>query len=373
MLALLLTALAEAQDPLLWGTLDPGPYAVGFRSSMVLDGSRKYDGKARPILLDIWYPASKTLDAPIVYEEYLRVPAVSAHPWFKDRLESFIREVVSDDLFHKKIEALNNDERAAFEKLLATRTAARRDAAHLPGPFPVVLYHSGAAGSSEDNSVLFEYLASHGYVLVSSAFESPFPRFVGNNIGGIKVSGPDLDFIAQQAHRWPYADAVQLAAIGHSAGAQNMLQWIGSRKCPALAFVSLDTTLEYSPEDFQGHKLVRDAIQKLTPPRIPVLLFAQTRKKPRFSTFDRYLREAPRYEAEAAEVSHDDFLTHGFLGRALMQTPNAEKVRHGYEEICRTIRAFLDASLRADAQAAHSLEQSDPSSPVSIRYRPVER
>jgi dienelactone hydrolase len=297
---------------------------------------------------------------------------VNAHPWFRGRLETFVRDVVCDDLFHRKSEAaLNEVERAAFDRLLATPTAALLDATPDKGPFPVVLYHSGSGGSFEDNSVLFEYLASNGYVVVSSAFQSVSPKFIGNNVGGIERSGPDLDFIAQHLRKLPYADGSKVAAIGHSAGAQNILQWIGSPKCPARAFVSLDTTLEYTPEDFKGHKLVRNAMRKLIPPRIPVLLFARAMSEPRFNTFDRYLRDAPRYEAEVADVHHDDFLTHGYLGRALMRSPDAEVVRRSYEEVCRTIRTFLDASLKADTQSAHSLEQSVSTSPVLIRYKPA--
>jgi hypothetical protein len=367
---LVFAALAHAQDPLLWGKLEPGPYAVGFQSSITLDGSRKYDrSEARPILLVVWYPVPSTPDAGLAYARYLRVPDVSAHPWFRGRLENFVRDVVSDDLFHKKEAALNRDERAAFDKLLGTRTAAHLDAAPAQGPFPVVLYHPGAGGSFEENSVLFEYLASHGYVVVSSAFQSPFPEFIGNNIGGIERSGPDLDFIAQQTRQWPNTNTAKLAAIGHSAGAQNILQWIGSPKCPARAVVSLDSTLEYNPEDYDMHKFVRDAMSKLTPPRIPVLLFAQARQEPRFSAFDRYLRYSPHYEVEVAELRHDDFLTHGYLGRMLMEMSSAEVVHRGYEEVCRTILAFLNASLKADSQAARSLQRSTPSSIVSIRYK----
>ena len=278
---------------------------------------------------------------------------------------------MSDDLFHRKTEAaLNQDERAALDKLLATRTKAHLDAAPAQGPFPV-LYHSSVGGSFEHNSVLFEYLASHDYVVVSRASQSPVPKSIGNNLGGIERSGPGLDFIAQQTRQCPHADTTKLVAISHSAGAQNILQWISSPKCTARAFVSLDTTLEYKPEDYKGHKSVRDAMRKLTPPRIPVLLFARARLKPCFSTFDLYLREAPHYEAELAELSHDDFLPHGYLSRVLMQVPNAEAVRRSYEEVCRTIRTFRDASLKADTQASRSLEQPALSSPVSIRYKPA--
>jgi hypothetical protein len=352
----------------LWGNLDRGPNLVGFRSFISLDGSRKYGGKTRPILFDIWYPASEAHTATLSYERYLQVPDVPVHPWFRKRLQDFIRGVVIDDLFHKRESALNEDERSAFRKILATPTGAHLDALPLPGRFPVVLYHSGAGGSFEDNSVLFEYLAGHGYVVVSSAFESPFPRFVANNMGGVERSGPDLDFMAQKAREWSYADAGKLAAIGHSAGAQNILQWIGSPTCPARAVVSLDTTLEY-PSGYEANKYLRAQLEKLTPPRIPVLLFAQARLNPQFTVFDTYLKSAPHYEAQAAELNHADFVTHGYVGRTLTHSENAEKVRQSYEEVCRTILAFLNASLQNDARAAASLQQSIPQSPVAVRYQ----
>ena len=287
----LLAARCPAQDPFLWGNLDRGPNLVGFQSFISLDGSRKYGGKTRPILFDIWYPASDAHTATLNYEHYLQVSDVPVHPWFRKRLQDFIRGVVIDDLFHKRESALNAVERSAFRKILATPTGAHLDALPLPGLFLVVLYHSGAGGSFEDNSVLFEYLAGHGYVVVSSAFESPFPRFVANNMGGIERS-PDLDFMAQKAREWSCADAGKLAAIGHSAGAQNILQWIGSPTGPARAAVSLDTTLEY-PRGYEANKYLRAQLEKLTPPRIPVLLVAQARLNPQFTVFDTYLKSAP--------------------------------------------------------------------------------
>jgi hypothetical protein len=366
-LALTVAVLAHAEDPLLWGRLEPGPNGVGYRSFIELDGSRKYDGKARPILFQVWYPAFGPDTPGIPYEQYLRVPNVSAHPKFRARLEQFVRDVLADDLFHEKTEAaLNNEESTALRTLLSTRTAAHLEATPLPGPFPVVLYHAGAGGSFADNSVLFEYLASNGYVVVSSAFESQVPELVANNRGGIERSGPDLNFLARLAHEWPYADSSKLGAIGHSAGAQLLLEWIGSPKCPAKAIVSLDTTIEYHPE---LHKYMRERMSKLPPPRIAVLLFAQARLNPDFSPYDRYLGQSLRYEAQADEVSHDGFVTYGFLGRTLTRDPNAGAVRRSYEAVCRTIRAFLDASLRSDVEAAQALEHADPSSPVKIQYR----
>jgi len=371
LLGLVLAAgLAAAQDPLLWGGLERGPHGVGFRSFVALDASREYGGKARPILFEVWYPASVVEGPGLEYERYLRVPDVPVHPRFRGQLEEFVRGVVADDLFHaKSAAAMKDGEREAFARLMALRTGAHEDAAPAVGPFPVVLYHPGAGGSFEENSVLFEYLASYGYVVVSSAFESPFPKFIANNMGGIERSGPDLDFLAREARRWRYADADKLGAIGHSAGAQNLLLWIGSGKCPARAVVSLDTTLEYSADRYEVHKYMRDAMKKLRPPRIPVLLFAQARLHPNFSPFDDYLRWAPRYEAEAAVLSHADFVAHGYLGRALMGTADGEVVWRSYEEVCRTVRLFLDVSLKGDAGAGRALGEFGASSPVTIRHR----
>jgi hypothetical protein len=358
--------LAQAQSPLLWGHLQPGPNPIGYRSFVGLDASRKYDHKARPILFEVWYPA-KPVDGPgFRYERYLRVPDATGHPRFRVRLEKFVRDVAADDLFHRKTEsALVNGERTAFRMLLETLAAAHLDAAPLPGPFPVVLYHPGAGGSFEENFVLFEYLASFGYVVVSSAYESQNPKLVGNNQGGIERSAPDLEFLAHEARGWPYADTLKLAVVGHSAGAQVLMEWVAAPNCPAQAFVSLDTTIEYHPE---LHKYMREQMAKLPPPRIPILMFSQARLKPDFSPFDHYLSQSPHYEALAEDVEHADFVTHGFLGRTLTHQPNAEAVRRSYEGICRTIRAFLDARLRGDVEAARWLEKSDAAFPVRLRY-----
>lgn len=369
-LAALTLAVAYAQNPPLWGDLQAGPYGVGFKASVAFDSTRTYgDAQHRPILLSVWYPALPTPGAGFAYEQYLRVPDVIAMPSFRVRLANFTRQVVCNNLFHKPETALSDDERIAFRTALSTPTAAHADASPVPGPFPVVLYHSGAAGSFEENFVLFEYLASHGYIVVSSAFQSPSPKIISNHIGGIERSGPDLDFIHKQAQRWLNADQTKLAAMGHSAGAQAILQWIGSPNCPARAFVSLDTTMEYD-ELAKYHRHLRNAIARLTPPRIPVLLFARANPKPSFSAFERYLRHAPRYEAVAADLRHDDFLTHGFLGRLLTHASNAEAVRTSYEEVCHSIRLFLDAAFKGGPSGAFGPNTIDSNSRVYVRYKP---
>ena len=81
-----LGASARGAGPPDWGTLTPGPYTVGFRSSWRLDPSRAYNrvfhdkstyssGKSpRPILINMWYPAlpATHLD-PMLHRGYLDI------------------------------------------------------------------------------------------------------------------------------------------------------------------------------------------------------------------------------------------------------------------------------------------------------------
>jgi len=62
----------------------------------------------------------------------------------------------------KEFEQLNDEERAAWDALLATPVFATQNVAPAPGKFPVVIYHAGLGGTFDDNAVVYEYLASHG-------------------------------------------------------------------------------------------------------------------------------------------------------------------------------------------------------------------
>ncbi len=358
----------DAQERLLWGELDAGSYTVGYRMFFEVDGSREYDGKAgRPVLFQVWYPAAATEAVRLRYGTYFDVPPADVHPQLGSRLRRFARDVACKDLFGRESESLLRPaERRAFDRLLKTRTAAVANAREAPGKFPVVLYHPGSGGSFEENSLLFEYLASFGYIVVSSAFQSPLTDSVSNSVGGIERSGPDFAFLLDHMRSWPNADTTRPAAAGHSAGAQAILQWMGTSRCPLSAAVSLDTALEYD-EFLNLHRMLLDSLSKLIPPKIPVLLLARTQPKPRFSAFRDYLRHAPRYEGTVADVKHDDFLTHGFLGRALRGSRQAAMVRRSYEDVCRTVRSFLDSVFDARTGSA-ALPEQPPSSRVTLRY-----
>ena len=193
--------------PPFWGKLAPGPYAVGFRSLWQLDYSRVYNtvfddkttyaaGKApRPILVNIWYPAEPSDDiTPMQHGDYLKIQTEDPRlARFADKLIDFERGIVCKEIMRKTVAMLTDDERARFERFWETPTACRRGAPPLDARFPLVLYHSGAQGSFEENSVFCEFLASHGYVVMGSAFQEVTGQTLA--VDGRDGSTRDFDFL----------------------------------------------------------------------------------------------------------------------------------------------------------------------------------
>jgi tetratricopeptide (TPR) repeat protein len=367
---------AEAQEQLFWGSLKPGPHVPGFRAFYELDHTRQYDPeyvadpqrppapRPRPILIGIWYPAHATRAKPIVYRQYLDITTEDARAAsFAGRLAPFMRDVVCDETIGKKLKSLTPEQTAAFERLLASRTFAFMDAPAIEGRFPVVIYHPGLGGSYEDNSVLFEYLASQGYVVLSSAYPKADASIM-NIDWDLARSLRDMEFLAHHARGLPFADVDRLAAMGHSYGAQAALAWRAEPASAVRAVISIDSTVENVGIDWPGFaKLKAFLHDRRGNLQVPMLRFASARNKPNFATLEPYLKFAPRYEATVASLDHDDYLTHGAIRPALLpeRWPNAKKakaLRVSYDRVCEHILQFLDASLKQRTEAREFLHRS---------------
>lgn len=372
----LLASPAIAQEPILWGRLKPGPYAVGFRALYQLDLARQYDpeyvadpnhppaARPRPILVCLWYPAQRTQAEPIAYRQYLEIsssdPAAAS---FAKRLMPYIRDVVCEETIGKNLESLSAGEAAAFERFLKLKTFAVKDAPAANGRFPLVIYHPGLGGSYEDNSVLFEYLASHGYAVVSSAY--PMASATKLNIDwDLKRSFRDMEFLARHAGNLPFVDGGCIADMGHSYGAQAALAWCAEPSSALRAAVSIDSTVENVGIDYAGFAPLKKHFDanKLKP-RTPTIRFASRENKPKFDTLERYLKFVPRYEATVASLEHNDYLTHGAIRPALMpdkfpDRKKAQALRTSYDRVCEHILNFLDATLKQKAGARQFLQKS---------------
>lgn len=366
---------ALAQDPLLWGSLKPGPYGVGYRKLYQLDHTRQYDPdystdptklpahKPRPSLICVWYPAKKTGAGPMEYRRYLDVSSDDARiAPFAKRLSRHVVAAVSEGTVGKEPVNRTPAETAAFERLLATKTFAVKDAPPAEGRFPVVLNHAGLGGVADDNSVLFELLASHGYVVLASAYPNYYAE--GVRIGSdLHTSFRDLEFLSRYARELKFADADRLGAMGHSWGATAVLHWAALPDSPLRALVTLDSGFEYiSIEDTGVEMLINHMKANKGNIRAATLRFAgRATLKTNFDFLEPYLKYAPDYQAAVASLTHNDYLTHGAIGPALLpeKWPDPKGARRtSYDRICRHVLLFFDATLKQRTAARKALEKS---------------
>jgi len=355
-----------------WGELKPGRYPVGFRSLYQSDIARSYDTdypaagstplkKPRPIFLAIWYPAAVLHDNAMLYRDYFRaVSADSPAAGFAQRLRKFTRDMACEYMLGKKFEQLTSEERADWDALLATPVFATQDVPAAVGKFPVVIYHPGLGGTFDDNAVACEYLASQGYLVLSSAYEAADSSSL-NIDGDLATSLDDLQFILRYAATLPFADTSRVAAMGHSYGAQAMLAWRARPNSPLDAVVSLDSTVEYHPLD--DTPTFKAALEPNRDSAVPVLMFADSRRQPRFEVFDPYLAFAARYEVTVDGMEHNDFVSQGAIRKD-------DSVHRNYQAICVVISRFLNAYLKGDAQALASLRNPPAEGgPLQVRYK----
>src|SRR4029077_9983805 len=95
--------------------------------------------------------------------------------------------------------------------------------------------------------------------------------------------------------------------------------------------------------------------------RAPSLRFASKEREAKFDYLEPYLKYTPHYEATVIALKHNDYLTHGALGPALMpeKWPDAKKARRlSYDRVCEHVLYFLGATLNRQAAARASLARS---------------
>src|SRR5262245_41320014 len=373
--------LAAAQSPPLWGKLLPGSYKVGFRTVWQLDYSRRYNttfadkttyapGKApRPILINIWYPANAGGNGQTMrHRDYLDVR--SAEPSlakFSGALADYELGIYTQEIQGKPGKEPLDRGRRFLDQLLNTPTPCVRDAAAAEGQFPLVIYHAGAGSTFDDNSVLCEFLASHGYVVFGSAFQEP--SGASFNVDGRHTSARDMQFLIGYAKQLPNVDWNHVGVIGHSAGAHATLMYRAQADCLADAVVSLDTTQDYySAADLRWEELCTTVGKNRKNMTGPLLMVANPHAY--FQLADS-LALAPRFYLNFKDLDHNNLgsqssMTGKLRPRLRFPTaagadggpPNAEEVKErtrltavksAYESLCTYILHFLDAELKGDA------------------------
>ena len=283
------TAIADKLDQL-YSQLTWGEHTVGFRYENVRDYNRTFSrlrntsGElsasqvARPLQIGIWYPAS-------VGDNVERL--------------SFLDYVVLDEIAGKSESPEERDYEEAKSKYLnADLWTGQRDSevlkenlslelrAHLNAPpvaefrFPLVVFAGHEFFGLSSNAILHEFIASHGYVVVSFKNKTIYPG-AQNFKQHVNATAHDVRFVKRFAEGLDNADPEKMAIAGNSLGALSIFDvaldiWspYKGRDYPFKGMVSINGEIgsKYNP-DYIGTSLPRLKIGTIADFNIPLLHF----------------------------------------------------------------------------------------------------
>lgn len=225
-----------------------GRYKVGFRAFHKYDYSRSVpdsqsiflktplENLARPIQICVWYPAEVEKDTiPMPYKDYVYLMATEFDFSYQgDPMEHpFVKERVLDNPSFRE-EQVN--------AVLQATSTVFKNAPQVSGKFPVIVYSPGGFGSSFENATLFEYLASHGYIVAaypSTPIDQPPSDQPGLGSWLFDARARDLQFVIAFMHTFPEVDMDKLALMGFSLGGASIVS-VASRDIRIKAVVSID-------------------------------------------------------------------------------------------------------------------------------------
>ena len=347
--------LSHAQTSLEAIDLEYGEYNVGFRHYTAIDSTRTYRTHNefnnrfiyRPIPISIWYPAQAqpSNKEPLVVLDYLQV-LKEEEEW-----ENLPNEFLMDWFPY----LWNTPENNAH---LPEKALAFAEATPLSGQYPVIVYAPSYQASSMENFALCEYLASNGYVVISSPSRGTNTRWLeGASVKDMETQSRDFEFLLREIHQYPFINTDQIGLMGFSfGGLSNALTAMKNQ--PIDVVVSLDGTERYNYE-----VLSKSAYFDLDRFDMPYVHFAQKnipqevmtaenlpdRLNSEFQLFDS-LDYSQVHSYKFHDLTHSYFSSFGvlFANRDKRQDKSDDLIMKSYKILCEHALQYLNAFLKKD-------------------------
>jgi predicted dienelactone hydrolase len=174
--------------------LSAGPFPVGVTTAVFVDPGRTdaFTKQPRTLVTEIWYPAT---------DDARRLP--------KNKYSDFIPGGVTPEI-DELIKKTYKMSAAEIDKIYWNE--AYRNAGVRNGRFPLVVFSHGNGGSRNQNTFWCDYLASHGYIIVSADHTGnarytiidgkPIPFQASERTNSAKDRPLDVSFLLDQMIRW---------------------------------------------------------------------------------------------------------------------------------------------------------------------------
>jgi hypothetical protein len=382
LLVCLVPALVQAESAPLWGDLQPGPYAVGYRTWERYDRARTFQAKrdyfgnvlegerARPVQVCIWYPAKPPAGTPVVVmSDYAFSPP-----------ENMDFYGVLSRVQNREIRFLHgllmNDQSAVLE-VLSTDMAARRDVVAAGGRHPVLLYHADVNSGIDQNAVLCEYLASLGFVVAATHSLGAKAVEAQPTSADLESMTGDLAFVAAEVRSLDFTDPDRMGVLGCGTGAIPALL-LGLRNTNVDALALLDAPMV----DPQALDVVKgDAFFDPVNLTVPVLSIHRSAEEGSAGSILDDMEYAPVYSLGIQDIGAMGLSTYALIHPLLMSAGDEDGDRRveDYARCCECVGLFFTGHLKDAAGDPGRLEDPvsglgfDPSSTVFSYRAAVQR
>jgi hypothetical protein len=361
--------------------IDLGEFQINYDDTVINDyeipyNQFGYSGDA-PLFVQVWFPAqTKKSSKYLKFGDFVinDVPS-SLAPVYKELQNQMDQIVIRDGIAYnaetdEPIPYAENVKTQMLERLKRIETRSIR--ASLPSQldYPVIVYHHGSQGLSNENSIMAEYFASMGYIFISANFHLPYE----NTQYGLLP----YQIEKENKHNQSSAKALlnfakslspenQLFYIGHSWGAQEGWCFLNDPTC-VNGFVSMETTIEYWSDTLKIKETwpyVYDAIKtKNNLFSTPILTFAAVEEGLTFEFFEGINSE------ETICASYKNFFAHNsytsmylmryFLSREINQPDSGFLLTQieGYIAHLKLIYMFTESILNDEGLVLSNFRES---------------
>ncbi|GEM_PF-4896322 len=243
---------SNGQQSKYWGQLVKGEFEVGYQDTVLLNYDQNYSlGEytgPKPYFVNIWFPTNSKLGKKIVYNDYLKLTSPAGIESLTDsigqvQMASFINWAVTYNLDLWENDSLTDSKIGLAKKMLQQRLDVFKTSKYPVAHYPTIIYHHGNGGIPFENSVLFEFLASHGFVVISADYHWPNLRERSYTHESNR-SLEDVDFIAGFSNTLPFTDRHNTTYIGHSWGGGVALRLNQKGNVNFKRYIIFDSTLE---------------------------------------------------------------------------------------------------------------------------------
>lgn len=300
-----LISTVHSQNSFINKDLQRGNYDVGFRRIFKIDRSRVWprspyldslEGNVnRPIRIDVWYPANKNNSEEMLFEEYVYPNTESQE--YKDI--NFLTQ--RWDVYSYKGLA---EDSLKFEKLMHTKIPVFKDAKPVNKKFPLVVYSAGWFNRSPDNTILAEYLASHGFIVATIPQLNPglWTYKFASDFRSVENQTRDLEFAIGTLILEPNVDRTQIAAMGYSTGGDVALLLQGRNELIDCV-VGMDASWSLDSDN----DVINSPFFNTNYNKVPVLVLRRKTDSGQYNKVLDSLKKAQRYVIEIDGADHGSF------------------------------------------------------------------